>query len=375
MFSVVMFLPQTQKTVRKVIPISFNFIDLPSSPVAEPSPNMQEASPVPVVDKAVPEKPKPVPEKSAATKAIMSELDDVLKKEKKVPEKKVVQSKAPVLEDTFQKLNTLKEKKVPEKKSAAMPLPKPKEKILEGFEDIKKMKDKVKPKAPPSPKPDPKKDLKEAEQKFEQLAALTPNSRPKDKPRKSSEILKDLKDLEKFNEKSRAALDKPKTQNRPPSKSSQLLKQLESLKHEKVQIKIDTTRLTSKHSPQFKSEIRDMKLAKLSNPAVAPPGALNPGDPAADVLSKYVGEIYAKVMANWKDPLGGGSGQVHVSFTVFPRGNIAAPEIRKGSGDSKLDILAVRAVKNAVPLPPFPKELKEPNLPLIFEFKYVPSKK
>ena len=51
------------------------------------------------------------------------------------------------------------------------------------------------------------------------------------------------------------------------------------------------------------------------------------------------------------------------------------PKIMKSSGDSKLDNLAIRAIKNAVPLPPFPKEIKEPNLPLIFEFTYVPSKR
>ena len=50
------------------------------------------------------------------------------------------------------------------------------------------------------------------------------------------------------------------------------------------------------------------------------------------------------------------------------------PKILKSSGDGKLDNLAIRAIKNAVPLPPFPKEIKEPNLPLIFEFTYVPSK-
>jgi len=49
------------------------------------------------------------------------------------------------------------------------------------------------------------------------------------------------------------------------------------------------------------------------------------------------------------------------------------PKILKSSGDRKLDNLAIRAIKNAVPLPPFPKEIKEPNLPLIFEFTYVPG--
>ncbi|MCH7650717.1 MAG: energy transducer TonB [Nitrospinae bacterium] len=76
---------------------------------------------------------------------------------------------------------------------------------------------------------------------------------------------------------------------------------------------------------------------------------------------------------NWKDPAGGGDGRVKISFTLFPSGKISNPEIVKSSGDRKLDNLAVLAIKNAVPLPPFPKEIKEPNLSLTFEFTYVPS--
>ena len=64
---------------------------------------------------------------------------------------------------------------------------------------------------------------------------------------------------------------------------------------------------------------------------------------------------------------------MQVAFTIFPQGNIASPRVLKSSGDGKLDNLAVRAVKNAVPLPPFPSELKEPNLPLILNFDYVPT--
>ena len=65
---------------------------------------------------------------------------------------------------------------------------------------------------------------------------------------------------------------------------------------------------------------------------------------------------------------------MQISFSIFPKGNIAMPKILKSSGDPKLDNLAIRAIKNAVPLPPFPKEIKEPNLPLILKFDYVPSK-
>lgn len=115
-------------------------------------------------------------------------------------------------------------------------------------------------------------------------------------------------------------------------------------------------------------------MAKIQKSATAPAASGESGDPAADVLSFYLGLVKSKIDEHWKDPLGGGTGMVHVSFTIFPKGNIATPKVVKSSGESKLDNLAIRAVKNAVPLPPFPKEFKEPNLPLTFEFTYETKK-
>jgi len=178
--------------------------------------------------------------------------------------------------------------------------------------------------------------------------------------------------LEQMN-KQHAALIKPKVEH-ADFKSAELIKQLESIKTRNVQIKIDRSKLSPRHSQKFKSGIRDLKLAEIQKRVAEPVASEKLGDPGADALSKYVGEVYIKVFKNWKDPLGGGNGRVEVSFTIFPKGNIATPKIVKSSGESKLDSLAIRAIKNAVPLPPFPKELKEPNLPLTFEFTYVPKK-
>jgi TonB family protein len=172
---------------------------------------------------------------------------------------------------------------------------------------------------------------------------------------KSSSLLKELDELDRLNKQARAALNKPE------------------IKKQSVQIKIDTSKLSSRHSQKFKSEIRDLKMAETQRQMAAPAASRDLGDPAADVLSKYIGGVYVKIFENWKDPLGGGDGRVGVAFTVFPRGNIAMPKIVKSSGDSKLDNLAIRAVKNAVPFSPFPKEIKEPNLPFILGFDYVPK--
>ncbi len=346
LFTVMMFLPQTQNIVKRIRPVFMvSLIDVPTGPDAIPAPPVKEAPPVPesttplVVEK-------PVPKKSSASKALVSKLDQLAKLDKKVPQKT----------------------------KKALVAPAPVEKILEGFEDDK-MKTKAEKKKKLTRKKIAKEDLTLKELEFEQLSKKTATSRPKAKPKTSSNLLKELEELNKLNKQARVALDKPKARKpKPDSKAAQLLKELESIKKKNVQFKIDTSKLSSRHSQKFKSQIRNLKMANIQKKAAGPLATGDLGNPGADVLSKYIGDVYAKVYAKWKDPLGGGDGMVRVSFSVFPRGNIAMPKILKSSGDGKLDNLAILAIKNAVPLPPFPKEIKEPNLPLIFEFTYVSSK-
>jgi TolA protein len=361
LFTAIMFLPQTQKIVRHIKPaFMVSFVDIPTGP-----PDIQPAPPVeptpvaplppvtPVVEKPIPQKPepipepkmvpkpKPVPEKPAASKALVSKLDQLAKLEKKT---------------------------IPKKDKGAVP--KPKKSILEDFENIK-MKTAVEKK--PTRKKIAKNDLTLKELEFEQLSKKSASRQPQSHPKKASSLLKDLDELEQMNKQTYASLSKPKIK-KADSRAAELLKQLESIKKERVQIKIDTSKLSSRHSKKFKSEIRDLKMAKVQRRSAAPTASGALGDPGADALSKYFGDVLTKIYKNWKDPLGGGDGRVEVSFSIFPRGNIAMPKIVKSSGDSKLDNLAIRAVKNAVPLPPFPKEIKEPNLPLILGFDYVPKK-
>lgn len=363
MFTVVMFLPHAQKTVQRIKPaFMVSLISIPTGPQIPPAPPVNETPPAPV-----PQKPKPLPEKSDANKALMSKLNQLNQMEKKV-----VKSNESVLDESFKDLEALKRKNIPKEK-LAMAVPKPAEKVLEGFEDIDKMKTVVEKKKKPTPKKNPKQDLTSEERKFEQLSKKIAVDRPRDKPKKSTDLFKDLDDLNKMNQQARAALDKPKTpKSRPNSKARQLLKQLESIKKESVQIKIDTSKISAQHSKKFKSEIRNLKMAKIQKQASAASG--EPGEPGADALSLYLGLVKYKIDQHWKDPLGGGTGLVQVAFTIFPKGNISLPDIVKSSGVSKLDNLAIRAIKNAVPLPPFPKEFREPNLPLTFEFTYETSK-
>ena len=338
LFTVMMLLPQTQNIVKRIKPVFMvSLISVPTGVEATPAPPVEETPPVPE---------KPVPKKSAATEALVSKLDQLAKLDKKVPQKKVVVSKKPLLDDTFRELESLQKKRIPKKTKKALVVPAPVERVLEGFEDIK-MKTKAEKIKKPTRKKIAKEDLTLKELEFEQLSKKNAASRPKEKSKTSSNLLKELEELDRLNKQDRVALDNPKVRKpKPDSKTAQLLKELESIKKSNVQLKIDTSKLSSRHSQKFKSA----------------------------ALSKHVGEVYLKVSMNWKDPAGGGDGRVKISFTLFPSGKISNPEIVKSSGESKLDNLAVLAIKNAVPLPPFPKEIREPNLSLTFEFTYVPSK-
>jgi len=92
---------------------------------------------------------------------------------------------------------------------------------------------------------------------------------------------------------------------------------------------------------------------------------------ASDPLSKYVGRIYQKIYKNWRNPIGAGQNVVKVSFFIFRAGNINQPKLVVSSGDDQLDKLALQAVKDSAPFPAFPSALKEPNLHLTLNFKYV----
>ena len=98
-----------------------------------------------------------------------------------------------------------------------------------------------------------------------------------------------------MNKQAHAVLAKPKIK-KTNSRATELLKQLESLKKESVQIKIDTSKLSSRHSQKFKSEIRNLKMAEIQKRVTAPTASGEMGDPGADALSKYMGEVYVKIL-------------------------------------------------------------------------------
>ena len=59
---------------------------------------------------------------------------------------------------------------------------------------------------------------------------------------------------------------------------------------------------------------------------------------------------------------------VVVRFRVFRSGQVRDLELEAGSGNASLDASALRAIRQSLPLPPFPNLLPEPSLDLRFRF-------
>ena len=224
LFTVFMFLPQTQNVIKHIKPaFTVSFVDIPTGPPdIQPAPAQPEETPVaplppakPAVEKPAPPKPKPIA-KPAPSKAL-SQLDELTQLEKK--------------------------KAIPKKDKMAMAVPKP----LEDFKDIK-MKTEAKKK--PTRKKIAKDDLTLKELEFERLLKQSTTHQPQNKPKKKSKRLKELDELEKMNQQAHAALTKQKVKT-TDSNATELLKQLESIKKESVQIKIDTSKLSSQHSQKI----------------------------------------------------------------------------------------------------------------------------
>lgn len=85
----------------------------------------------------------------------------------------------------------------------------------------------------------------------------------------------------------------------------------------------------------------------------------------------YVKSIENKISGGWAPPPGAFEpevAQAMVQFTVSKKGRIESVEIEKSSGNPQFDLAALRAVKEADPLPPLPEGLLEDPLKIHFSF-------
>ena len=144
-----------------------------------------------------------------------------------------------------------------------------------------------------------------------------------------------------------------------------VVEKLQELEESSEEIKIDVSQ-GQVALEKFKTSIQrgEVPVSKMENETEG-----------SNALSQYVGLIYKLVYSKWKSPLGSKFKDVTVSFTIFSKGNINTPVVRKSARDKNLDSIAVSAIIDAAPFPELPEKLKRSNLKINIIFKYVPEKK
>jgi TonB family protein len=87
-------------------------------------------------------------------------------------------------------------------------------------------------------------------------------------------------------------------------------------------------------------------------------------------LGYYLGLVDYKISTHWNPVATGGARDsvAVVRFRVLRSGNVRDVELETSSGDAGLDAAAMRAIRQSLPLPPFPNLLTEPFLNLRYRF-------
>jgi len=109
-------------------------------------------------------------------------------------------------------------------------------------------------------------------------------------------------------------------------------------------------------------------VGKASGVEVAGSGS-GPGS-SGSVLASYLTLVDWKIQQNWV-PMGVAASPetvVVVRFRVLRSGQVRDVELEAGSGNASLDASALRAIRQSLPLPPFPNLLTDPSLDLRYRF-------
>jgi TonB family protein len=94
------------------------------------------------------------------------------------------------------------------------------------------------------------------------------------------------------------------------------------------------------------------------------------GAGGGSTLGYYLTLVDRKIQDNWV-PLGSGQARettVVIRFRVLRSGQVRDVELETSSGNASLDATALRAVRQSLPLPPFPNLLTDPSLDLRYRF-------
>ena len=221
--------------------------------------------------------------------------------------------------------------------------------------------------------------------KAPQLAQVKPSQKPTKAPRVKQESISDsLKKI--LNTVKAPKLRKTPVVATPRPQKTQPKRQASTVPRQRVEI--DTTK-----SRNIKTEI-DQQLAKLRVPEVAPIESIKKrlqiqavavGEPSKGTSSsasshtsrssagqnRYLALVEAKIDQHWVAPAVSMDQQhlkVMVKFRILPTGEVTNLTINKGSGNPYYDAAAQRAVQASTPLPPFPSDLRESYLDVLYKF-------
>ena len=111
--------------------------------------------------------------------------------------------------------------------------------------------------------------------------------------------------------------------------------------------KKDSRPVQKKEKPEDLSELEEL-LGGIQQPV----SQISLGKPFK--YQWYKNAIRAKVESNWKPPFKDENISVGLTFTIFRNGNISEVKLKRSSGNTMLDNLAIRAVKLAVPFGKLP---------------------
>jgi TonB family protein len=114
--------------------------------------------------------------------------------------------------------------------------------------------------------------------------------------------------------------------------------------------------------------VASVGAAKGSGVEVAGTGTITGA--GVTVLASYLTLVDWKIQQNWV-PVGAAASPetvVVVRFRVLRSGQVRDIELEAGSGNASLDASAVRAIRQSLPLPPFPNLLTDPSLDLRYRF-------
>ena len=88
-------------------------------------------------------------------------------------------------------------------------------------------------------------------------------------------------------------------------------------------------------------------------------------------LDYYLTLVDNKIRSNWVPVGGRPEDVVVVKFRVLQSGQVRDIELEERSGDASLDTSALRAIRQSLPMPPFPNLLSKPWLDLRYRFVLV----